>query len=78
MTGFWFLVDQLFHPVLKWRYDCKDPLIFSDFKQQRREQQRKTHLGNGGYFVIFASSSHPLLLTEQDVNGLVEAQLKQI
>ena len=27
------------------------------------------HLGNGDYFVIIASSSHPLLLTEHDANG---------
>ena len=31
------------------------------------------HLENGGYFVIIASSSHPLLLTEHAVNGQVEA-----
>ena len=36
------------------------------------------HLGNGNYFVIFASSSHPLLLTENAANGLVEAPLKKI
>ena len=34
------------------------------------------HLGNGDYFVIIASSSHPLLLTEHAANGLVVAQLK--
>ena len=31
------------------------------------------HLGNGDYFVIFASSSHPLLLIEHASNGLIEA-----
>ena len=36
------------------------------------------HLGNGEYFAIIASSSHPLLLTEHAANGLVEAPLKQI
>ena len=34
------------------------------------------YLGNGDYFVIIASSSHDLLLTEHAANGLVEAQLK--
>ena len=34
------------------------------------------HLGNGDYFVIIPSFSHPLLLTEYSVNGLVEALLK--
>ena len=33
------------------------------------------HLGNGDYFVIIASSSHPSLLTEHATNGLVEALL---
>ena len=28
------------------------------------------HFGNGDYFVIIASSSHPLLLTEYAANGL--------
>ena len=28
------------------------------------------NLGNGDYFVIIASSSHPLLLTEHATNGL--------
>ena len=36
----------------------------------------KVHLGNGDYFVIIASLSHPLLLTEHAANGLVEAPLK--
>ena len=35
----------------------------------------KKHFGNSDYFVIIASSSHPLLLTA-DANGLVEAPLK--
>ena len=32
------------------------------------------HFGNGDYFVIIASYSHLLLLTEYAANGLVEAQ----
>ena len=36
------------------------------------------HLGNGNYFVIFASSSHLLLLTEHAANGLFEAPLKEM
>ena len=35
-----------------------------------------THLGNGDYFVIIGSSSHPLLLTEHAPNRLVEMPLK--
>ena len=34
------------------------------------------HLANGDYFMITASSSHPLLLTMNAANGLVEAPLK--
>ena len=34
------------------------------------------HLGNGDYFVIIASSLHPLLLTEHAANELVDAPLK--
>ena len=34
------------------------------------------HLGNGDYFVIIASSSLSLFLTEHAANGLVEAPLK--
>ena len=34
------------------------------------------HLRNGDYFVIIASSSHPLLLTTHAVNELVGAPLK--
>ena len=33
-------------------------------------------LGNSDYFVIFASSLHPLFLTERAENGLIEAPLK--
>ena len=33
------------------------------------------HMGNGDYFVIIASSLHPLLLTEHAANGTVEAPL---
>ena len=36
----------------------------------------KKQFGNGDYFVIIASSSHPLLLHDRDANGLVEAPLK--
>ena len=36
----------------------------------------KKHLGNGVYFVIFASFSRSLLLTEDAANGLVEAPLQ--
>ena len=42
---------------------------FSELKQQRRQQQRNKELGNGDYFVIIASSSDPLLLTEHAANG---------
>ena len=34
------------------------------------------HLEKGDYFVIIASCSHPLLLTEHAANWLVEAPLK--
>ena len=34
------------------------------------------HLENGDYFVTIAFSSHPLLLTENAENGLLEASLK--
>ena len=34
------------------------------------------HFGNGDLFVIIASSSYALLLTEHAANGLVEAPLK--
>ena len=37
-----------------------------------------TRLGNGDCFVIIASSSHPLLLTEHATNGLAEVPLKKI
>ena len=36
------------------------------------------HLGNGYYFKIIASSSHPILLIEHATNGRVEAPLKLI
>ena len=35
-----------------------------------------TRSPGGDYFVIFASSSHPLFLTEHAGNGLLEAPLK--
>jgi len=34
------------------------------------------HLRNGGYFVIIASSSLPLLLAGHAANGLVEVPVK--
>ena len=37
---------------------------------------RNEHSGNCNYFVVIASSSHPLLLTEHAGNGLVEAPVK--
>ena len=36
------------------------------------------HLGNGDYFQIIASSSHPTLFIEHAANGQVEAPLKLI
>ena len=36
------------------------------------------HLGNGYYFQIIASSSHPILLVEHVANEQVEAPLKLI
>ena len=53
-----------------------------ELKQQRRQRQRKRHLKIniwemvGEYYVIIASSSHPLLLTEHAANGLVEAPFR--
>ena len=52
-----------------------------ELKQKRRQRQQKRnlkneHFGNGDYFVIIASSLHPLLLTEYAANGLIEAPLK--
>ena len=46
-----------------------------------RQRQRNGHskinmVTNGDYIVITASSSHPLLLTINAANGLVEAPLK--
>ena len=56
------------------------PQLNRELEQQRRERQQKRslenkHLRNGAYFVIIASSSHPLSLTEHAANGLVEAPL---
>ena len=47
-----------------------------DMNNRVRRQRQRKHLGNGDYFVIIASFSHPLLLTEHAANGLVEAPLK--
>ena len=51
------------------------------FRFDRRVTATKTsleskHLGNRDDFVIIASSSHSLLLTEHAANGLVAAPLK--
>ena len=50
-------------------------VVVKDFKQQRRHCYQNKHLGNGDYFVIIASCSHPLLLTEHAAILLVEAPL---
>ena len=50
-------------------------LIIKEQQQEEHLIQNK-HLGNGDYYVIIASSSHPLFLTEHAANGLVEAPLK--
>ena len=47
-----------------------------ELKQQTSFENKR--LGNGDYFVVIASSFHPLLLTEHAANGLVEAPLKYI
>ena len=39
----------------------------------RKTSLENKNLGNGYYFLIIASSSHPQLLTEHATNGLVEA-----
>ena len=56
-------------------------ILRSSVKQQRRQQQRKRRLKIKiceivPFFMITASSSHPLLLTEHAANELVEAPLK--
>ena len=57
---------------------CRQNLIR---ELKRRQRQRKCHLKiniwqiNGDYFVVIASSSCPLLLTEHAANGLLEAPL---
>ena len=43
---------------------------------QTKASLENKHLRNGDYFVIIASSSHSLLLTEHATNGLIEAPLK--
>ena len=50
--------------------------ICQNEKNARAARAARAHLGNGGYFVIIASSSYPLLLTENAANELVEAPLK--
>ena len=42
----------------------------------RKTSLENKHLGNGDYFVIIASSLHPLLLTEHATNGLIEGTLR--
>ena len=59
---------------------CLDPCV-SELKQQRRQRKRhglKINIWEmvTDYFVIITFSSHPLLLTEHPVNGMVEAALK--
>ena len=51
--------------------------------QRQRQMAVKTslenkHLGNGDYFQIIASSSHPILLIEHAANGQVEVLFKLI
>ena len=43
---------------------------------ETKRSLKNKHLGSGDYFVIMASSSHPLLVTEGAGNGLIEAPLK--
>ena len=43
---------------------------------QTKTTLENKHLGDGDYFVIIASSSHPLLLTEHAANGLVEGAVE--
>ena len=57
-------------------------MFVMELKHQGRQRQRKRmslqnkHLGNGDYFGIIASSSHPMLLKEHAATGLVQAPLK--
>ena len=61
---------------------CSTAVKFrGNLKQQTRAKATKNslenkHLGNGDYFLIIASSSRTLLLTEHAASGLVEGQLK--
>jgi len=56
-------------------------LIIKELKQQTtataaKESLENKHLGNGDCIVIITSSLHPLFLTDQVANRLVEAPLK--
>ena len=68
--------------VQKYCFSLSNMQIFGGFCCRRRHgyalygNGKNKHLGNGDYFVIIASSSHPLFLTEHAANGLVEAPLK--
>ena len=50
-------------------------LCFSKRATATKTSLENKHLGNGDYFAIIASSSHPLSLTENAANALVEAPL---
>ena len=50
---------------------CQKDSSRSGINMELKQQwQQQWHLGNGAYFVIIASSSHHLLLTELAANGL--------
>ena len=51
-------------------------MIFVTVTTATKTSLENQHLGNGDYFAIIASSSHPFLLTENAANGLVEAPWK--
>ena len=56
-------------------------LLIKELKQQTtatatKESLENKHLGNGACIVIITFSLHPLFLTEQAANTLVEAPLK--
>jgi len=54
------------------------PLGSLSSKRKRTQSLVIKYLENGDYFVIIASSSHPLLPTEYAANGPVEAPPKQM
>ena len=66
-----------------WRRRCSRvvDLKLPNMRAARTATATKTslenkHLENGDYFVSIAFSYHPLLLTENAGNGLLEASLK--